>query len=213
MESKTITPWDKLMNNPPQKFKNYIIEEEKFLKENIKEKDIVLEIGCGTGRTMQIISKLCREIIGIDNDKSAVNEGVKKIHGLKNAKIIFEDGEKMSFSNSYFDKIFIGFTFSNFGNTKDKILFEIKRVLKNNGLLLFNVYNEFSLDDRLKNYERYDAGNFIVKENGLVEFNYDAISEQISEKQIRKILIDNNFEILEIKKLDIFYLIKARNKK
>lgn len=212
MESKTINLWDEMMKNPNKSFKRYKDKEEKFIKENISKGDTVLDLGCGTGRTIKIIAPLCKEVIGIDNDEEAVERGQDNIKELNNSKLILEDAEETNFSDNYFDKIFIGLTFVNFGDTKTKILSEIKRILKKDGKLIFSVYNENSLNARLENYEKYDKGNYKVDEKGNLEFTYGAVSEQFTKEQITEILEQAGFEILDIDKEDIFYLIKAKIK-
>ena len=213
MESKTIDYWEKLIQNPPENFKNDLVKEEKFLKNNLSKKDVVLDIGCGTGRTMKILNGLCKEIIGVDNDIEAIKRCKENIKMLTNVKIILEDAEKMNFSDNFFDKIIIsGTTFGNFGDTWDKILFEIKRVLKPEGVFLFSIYNENALKNRLKVYERYNKGEFTIEKKGKVVFTKGFVSEQFSEKEIRKILEKTGFEIEEIRKEKIFYLIKCRKR-
>jgi ubiquinone/menaquinone biosynthesis C-methylase UbiE len=60
MKSKTISLWDAIIKNPPESFKEYFDEEKKFIEKNILKDDIVLDLGCGTGRTVKIISKICK---------------------------------------------------------------------------------------------------------------------------------------------------------
>jgi ubiquinone/menaquinone biosynthesis C-methylase UbiE len=210
MESKTINPWDEMIKNPPEGFREYLSREKEFLENNISKADVVFDLGCGTGRTMRLISPICKKVIGIDNDKEAFEKGIDNLKDLDNAEIKLEDAEKMSFDNKSFDVVFIGMSVSNFDQTRNKILSEIRRILKDNGILLFSTYNEDALDERLKNYEKYDAGNYEVKENGRIEFNYGAVSEQFSEKQIIDILEKNNLKAVNIVKLKTTYLIKAK---
>ncbi len=64
MKSKTITAWDDLVEHAPKSLKDYFDAEEKFLEENITKEDSILDVGCGTGRTVQIISKEHSFILG-----------------------------------------------------------------------------------------------------------------------------------------------------
>lgn len=210
MKSETINVWNAMVQNPPDSFKKYFDEEKKFIENNILKDDTVLDLGCGTGRTIKIISKISKKVIGIDNDKDAVNTGKKNIKELKNAELILEDAEKMHFENNSFDIVFIGLSFVNFGKTKYKILEEIKRILKDNGKLIFSVYNENALDERLKTYKKFDKRDLEISKEGTIKFDSEAISEQFSKEEIRAILKKAGFQILEIKKGEIFYLIKAK---
>jgi len=209
MESRTINPWDKMIKNPPEGIREYLVKEKEFLTKNITKNDMVLEIGCGTGRTVEILSKISRRVIAIDNDEEAVKKAKQKTKLLDNVEIILEDGEKTNFDDKTFDAVFIGMTFPNFDKTRDKILHEIRRTLKDKGVLLFSAYNENSLSERLLNYETHDKGNYEVKENGRIEFNFGAVSEQFSKEQIIDILENNKLKPLEIVKLKTTYLVKA----
>ncbi len=209
MQSKTISLWDKIVENAPEDFKDYFEKEEKFIKEYVSKKDIVLDLGCGTGRTINIMSPFCKEIIGIDNDEFAVEKGNKNIDKLKNAKIIFADAEKTPFPNNKFDVIFSGLTFVNFGKTKFGILQEIKRTLKKNGKFIFSVYNENSLNERLEMYKKYEPRKIVIDEKGNVSFGSEAVSEKFSREEIIKILEDSKFKVGRIAKGRIFYLIEA----
>jgi ubiquinone/menaquinone biosynthesis C-methylase UbiE len=133
MESKSIDMWDKMVEDASDGFKEYFEEEEKFLRDNINQSDEVLDLGCGTGRTLMVISPISKSVVGIDNDKNAVRSAKRNTNGLTNTKILLEDAEETSFKDNTFDVIFIGLTFVNFAETKTKILNEIKRILKKMG--------------------------------------------------------------------------------
>lgn len=211
MKSETINTWNRLVKNAPNCLKEYFVEEEKFLKNNIFKKDVVLDIGCGTGRTILIISPISKKIIGIDNDRNAFEEGKNNIKTLDNAEIYLEDAEEMHFEDKTFDIVFIGLSFVNFGESKFKILKGIKRILKDSGKLIFSVYNEEALEERLNMYKREDK-NLKVDKEGKVTFSFgqETISEQFSKEEISKILINNSFKISKIIKGGIFYLIKSK---
>ena len=209
MESKTINLWDKMVENASEGLKEYFIEEEKFLKENICRQDFVLDLGCGAGRTIKIISPICKEVMGIDNDKEAVINGNKNLAYLRNAKIILSDAKKIPFRNESFDKVFIGLTFVNFGETKFKILEEIKRILKIDGDFIFSVYNENSLSERLRLYNKYEKRKIIIDNSGNVRFGDGAVSEKFSKEGIIRILEGAGFKVRRIIKGKIFYLIEA----
>jgi len=212
MNAKLINQWEKLKENPSETYKSFFIAEKKFLEDNIPESSIVLDIGCGSGEHLVFLSKTVKEVYGIDNDENAISRAKVNTTNLKNVKILLEDAEKMNFKNNYFDRVIcMGTTFGNFGSTQSKVLLEIRRILKNKGLFLFSIYNENALDERLWMYKKY-CKSVEVKDNGIV-FIDKVISKQFFEEEIRKILGNNGFEIVEIVKRDIFYLIKAGVKK
>ncbi len=214
MKSKTIQKWQKVLMNPPEEYVEFFKVEEDFLKKNIKKEDVVLDIGCGNGRVMKILSGISKKVYGIDNDESAVELCKDNLKGFENVEVSLQDAEKINFKDGFFDVVICSEVFVNFGKTKFKILSEIKRVLKENSFLILNVYNEKALEKRLKMYKEhgYPFIKSVDEENGTVIFDGGVVSEQYSEEQITKILEDAGFEIQELIKTKIFYLIKAKKK-
>lgn len=211
MKSSTMREWEQVKKDSTESYKELFEKERKFLQKHIPKNSIVLDIGCGTGETIKILSPIAKKIIGIDNDKYAINKCRENIKNLDNVEIFLEDAEKMHFKNNSFDVVIcMGTTFDNFGKTKTKILLEIKRVLKNEGIFILSVYNENALEERLKIYRKHWKG-FINKGGGTILYK-DIISEQFSKDEITKILKNNGFNILELIKGRIFYLIKTQIK-
>lgn len=213
MKSITIQAWEKLERNPPESYKEFFTEERKFLEKNILKDSIVLDVGCGDGRMIKFFSKICKKVINIDNDKNAFEKCKENSKQLNNVEIFLEDAENMHFQDKELDVVCCIGTFCNFGETKHKILLEMKRVLKENGILIITIYNENALEERLKIYEKYTPGEFINKGNGTILYKNGVISEQFSEEQIRKILREASFDVEEVIKGGIFYLVKCRKEK
>mgnify|MGYP001570228853 FL=1 len=211
MKSETITDWENVHKNPTKSYKEFFEKEKEFLKNKILKDSVVLDIGCGTGELIKILSLLVKKIIGIDNDEEAIKRCNKNLKDINNAEIFLEDGEKMHFKDNTFDFVIcMGTTFGNFSETKFIVLKEIKRVLNKNGSFIFSIYNELALNERLTIYKNYWKG-FFEKDNGVVIYK-NVISEQFSEEDIKKILGKANFEIEELVKGKIFYIIKAKIK-
>ena len=126
---KEVLPFDNLIN-----FKEL---------ENKK----VLEIGCGFGSHAQLILKNTKNVnyTGIDITETAIEFTKKRfeIFNLK-GKIIQCDAEKMPFEENQFDFIWSLGVIHHSKNT-EKILDEIRRVLKPEGTCTFMVYNKNSL--------------------------------------------------------------------
>ncbi len=214
MKSKTIDIWEQTVKKPPEAYKEYFVDEKEFLKQNISKEDVVLDLGCGTGRSMKELAHLVKKFIGIDNDSTAIESAKKNLKDIENIEIFLEDGEKIHFKNKSIDVVFIGLTFCNFIESKMVVLLEIKRILKDNGLFIFSVFNEDSLKIRLKHYtEQYDGHTILDERKGLVRFDKDGgLSEHFSKQKITQILNKAGFSILNITKDKLAYLIKAKKR-
>jgi ubiquinone/menaquinone biosynthesis C-methylase UbiE len=174
-------------------------------KLNLKNKKSILDLGCGDGKQIIAINSILKnrykkknyKIFGIDEHKNLIKNANLKI---QNKNIKFKIGnfdKKLPFKNNSFDLIISSFAIyyaSNINNT----LFEIKRVLKENGQLFFMgpmpnnkfEFNEivekaankkipnligssrFSSEIFQKVFERFDNAKIDVFKNELIFDNY-----------------------------------------
>ena len=160
--------------------KKEIIEFKKFLKNDFT----VLEVGCSWGRILKSLAPHCKKIIGIDNSEVETEEAKFFLKDTPNSEVFFEDGEKTHFSDNYFDVIILaGNTFGNLDDKKEKVITEVKRVLKKDGKILLSVYIDGAKDLRIKAYR--DIGlKTDLKENGAVVLDGGLLSEEFSRQQL-----------------------------
>ena len=213
MESKSIEPWTNLVNNASKAYRDYFEFEEKYLADNIVKGGVCIDVGCGDGRTLETIAKYSNFVIGIDNDENAITLAENNTKHLDNVYIYNMDAEDLrAFLFLQADNIFIGgFTFCNFGHTRKKILEVISKKMKDNGNLIFSVYNENALEERLTMYKQIFSDIYVVNsQTGLVVVNNGKIfSEQFSQKKLEKILKNNEFKIEDIQRGEIFYMVNC----
>lgn len=101
----------------------------KYLK---KRKSRILDVGCGTGKTLESLTRL-GEVCGCDISPEAIKFCKKR--GLLNVKLASAD--KLDFPSSYFNLVTI---FDVLEHTDDKkSTREIYRILKGGGLLILTV--------------------------------------------------------------------------
>jgi SAM-dependent methyltransferase len=120
--------------------------------------DIILDAGCGSGRTSIAVSKIMKggRIVAVDRfDADYIAGGGKKLleRNLKIAKISdkvdirSQDITALKFADNTFDAAISSYMLDHLGDDKLKGLSEINRVLKRNGrmLLMVVVPNYFTL--------------------------------------------------------------------
>jgi len=111
-------------------------------KVHLKEKKIILDLGCGDGKQILAINSYYKnkikkknyKIVGLDEHKNLVNNANLKI---KNKRIKFKVGDfdkKLPFKDNTFDLIISCFAIYYAKNIK-KTLMEIRRILKKGGKL------------------------------------------------------------------------------
>lgn len=110
-----------------------------FAGQFIKNK-IVLDIACGSGYGgYYLLNNGAKEVIGVDNSGDAVSYARYKYH-KKNLFFLKGDAENLAFPNNKFDVIVSMETIEHLRNPQ-KFIKEIKRVLKQGGLLIISTPN------------------------------------------------------------------------
>lgn len=112
--------------------------------EYIKPEDIVLDVGCGNGMHAIKIAQKCKKIVGLDYD-----EGKLRIAGrmtlernINNVEFrLCNIEETFPIVNAQFDKILFLDCLEHLNN-RDFVLQEIRKVLKNDGLLFLSAPNK-----------------------------------------------------------------------
>jgi ubiquinone/menaquinone biosynthesis C-methylase UbiE len=126
-----------------------IIEIKTTMRElDVTSSDTVLELGVGTGRTLQY-SDQCKLVIGCDFSFESLLE--LKAKGLKNVIAVQADATRLPFQSERIDKILTVELFHHIPSqgARRQHLSECNRILRSNGeLLMSGVYN-FTIRERL----------------------------------------------------------------
>jgi len=99
-----------------------------MINKNINGK--LLDVACGTGYYLQLLSNSC-ECVGSDISKRMIEQCRKK--GLKN--VLVADYEALPFGNNNFDIILCINAF-HYTKSPEKVLHKINRVLKEDGVII-----------------------------------------------------------------------------
>mgnify|MGYP005841620199 FL=1 len=176
-----------LYTNPRPKFQNiykyyshsyYSYKSFPFkIKPNTKKtQKRFLDIGCGTGSLVLKKMNEGYDAYGVDIDKNAVKIG--KINGLN---ITHYSGKYLPFDENYFDIVNLSHTIEHI-HYLNKILKEIHRILKPDGLLAITCPNINSFDAKIfgKYWRHLDVPRHLYHFSG---------------KTLEKILVLNNYKI------------------
>ncbi|MBI4017309.1 MAG: class I SAM-dependent methyltransferase [Candidatus Aenigmarchaeota archaeon] len=117
--------------------------QKKVLKElQIKQSSFVLDVGCGTGRFLQMLAdKGVIKLAGIDLSP----EMIKLSHSLLGSKVVLKVAsvENIPFPDSSFDVVISTESFHHFPSSQKSVR-DMSRVLKKNGLLYIADVNFYS---------------------------------------------------------------------
>lgn len=119
----------------------------------------ILEIGCGTGRALALISKKLSgsdRLVGLDLSHQMLKQSQQKTVSQIPAPFLIQgDSVKLPIDNDLFDGVFLSFTLELFSVKEIKVVLEqIKRVLEPNGRLLVIALAKNPHNLAVKFYER-----------------------------------------------------------
>ena len=111
-----------------------ILKINEILKElKINPKDLLLDLGCGTGFLFPYIKKPCY-LIGLDLSRNSLLQAKKQKRKIINIELIVGDADNTPFLDKIFDKIFAITLIQNMPKSK-KTVKEIKRISKSNAVI------------------------------------------------------------------------------
>ncbi len=200
---------NKLLESLPESYKVWFREEKMFLDKTITPNSLVLEVGCGDGRSVVDLIPITKNIVGIDHDSEAIERVKEKFYEYDTLKFIEAEASAMPFEDDSFDFVLCMGCFMNFADKKFLILKEIQRVLKKNGKIIISTFSENALEERLKAYRNLNGPIKEVSENGTVIFDQslgDNVSEQFSKEQLVEIFNQAGLKIDNIIEVNIAYI-------
>ena len=164
---------------------------------NLKKKNIILDLGCGTGDIIFHInnkSKLNSNYLAclVDPNTEMMKHGIKKFK-KKNISWLASYGEKLPFKNNKFDLVTMSFSLRNVENIKIT-LNEINRVLKKDGQFLcleFGKIKNLAINSIYKIYSDSfipELGKKITGNKKAYKYLVESIKRFPSQDEICKIL-------------------------
>ena len=198
---------DKFYNHPNKIFRYIENKRVKVLIDlaEIKENDLVLEVGCGIGNILERIET--GKLYGIDISKIQIERAKRKL-GSK-AILVKAPGEELPFDDKFFDRILCTEVFEHVLEP-ELLLKEMKRVLKDGGIISLSIPNEklinFTKNILLKyGFRRVlepEKSNWdLASKNNLDEWHLHEYSLKLIAEQIKDL-----FHILKISRIPFYFL-------
>ena len=127
-----------------------------WLKDQLNNKDNVLEIGCGTGIFSTVIAEKAQHLVATDMSTEMLSLAKTRLQEYSNVEVKPVDGHNIAFTESAFDVVFMG-NVVHIVSEPGKILRECHRILKQGGRLLLIDYTMagMPLIAKLKMIKRY----------------------------------------------------------
>jgi len=135
----------------------HLISEDELLK----NRDIILDYGCGTGRLMEFMAKDFKKVFGVDISKTMIEEARERLKNLMNVYLKETDGESIPLPDRSIDLVFSYLVFQHIKTKEmvERIIKEIYRVLLPGG-----IFKVLLRSDKQKDMNKWWAGvNFDKK--------------------------------------------------
>jgi ubiquinone/menaquinone biosynthesis C-methylase UbiE len=132
------TNWNPTFDDKPTSEVPRIRFSQKFSTEYLEKKNLILEIGCGTGSYTRLINRT--GCFGLDLDMNAIRIAKKY---CKDCEFIVASTLNLPFKMEVFDLICIWGVFEEIpAGSEKKIMVEVQRILKSNAVLLLSTYGD-----------------------------------------------------------------------
>jgi ubiquinone/menaquinone biosynthesis C-methylase UbiE len=169
----------------PAEIQAFMRSEIEFLRETIAPGMRVLDVGCGTGRHLLLLSERLGLSVGIDYERSYVAEALLRKRGGA-VHFVVADATKIPLALPFDLAMCLSNTWGTMGD-KSGVLQEMRRLAPNEGTRLLSIYSNDSVPARRDWYRRLghtvteETDEFLATEGGFR-------SEHFSEARIRSLV-------------------------
>ena len=184
------------------------IPEKKIISKYIKHNDSILDIGCGIGRaSLGLWSSGYKNVTGIDISSKMIQEAERN-NSNKNFGVIFEVQNvlKLPYNDHKFDSAVAMHSITPIpkSDNRKKALYEIKRVLKNNSILILSTFlrelreddfwlkEEYSWCNNTQDRRLHDFGDILIDKDNVEIFIHIPSREEFVTS-----LEETGFEIID----------------
>ncbi len=164
--------FEKMLSNPPSEIEEFLVGEIEFLR-MLESRETILEIGCGYGRLLKILSEKGKKVIGIDFSEKLLAQAKNNLADYSNIELLTMNAENLNFDDDFADyTLCLDNTFGNMPGIEEKVLSEMKRVTKKGGKIIVSVFSDKAQNSQIKNYSRLglkgitNTGNAITSDEG-----------------------------------------------
>lgn len=200
----------------PPRVKQYLKAEVKYVLQNIRAYDMVLELGCGYGRVLGEIAQKAKQAIGIDTSIDNLFLGREMLSDHKNCILLKMDAVQLGFLDQTFDRVIcVQNGISAFHVNQKELIRESIRVTKRRGKVIFSSYSDKFWKDRLE-WFRLQSKAGLVGEidyektgDGVIVCKDDFTATTVGADHFRKLVsdVDVDAKIVEVDESSLFFVI------
>lgn len=144
----------------PPRVQQHLRAEVEFAVGWLRSSDIVLDLGCGYGRTLPDFATASRFAVGIDVSADSLALAARRLVDLGNILLIRMEASHLAFVDGSFDAVIcVQNGIAAFGVDRRALVRETHRVLRPGGTAMFSSYSEQFWESRLEWFTaQADAG-------------------------------------------------------
>ena len=202
----------------PPRVQQYLHAEVEFVLSRLDPGDIVLDLGCGYGRTLPEFAGSSRLTVGVDSSYTSLHLAQQRLGSMTNSALVCADAKQLGFATASFDRVVcIQNGISAFHVDRRGLVREVVRLLRHRGMALFSTYSDRFWEDRLDWFERQSAAGLIGAidrartRDGVIVCTDGFTAGTVHEDEFRELVagLDVELESCEIDDSSVFYLVNA----
>jgi 2-polyprenyl-6-hydroxyphenyl methylase/3-demethylubiquinone-9 3-methyltransferase len=181
----------------PERTRQYLRAEMDFVLSRIKSGDIVLDLGCGYGRTLPLMAAKAGSVVGIDNAAASIAMAEQSVKNIANVAVKEMDAARLLFVDNMYDVVIcIQNGISAFHCDQKNLIREALRVTKPGGLTMFSTYAEKFWEYRLEWFKLQAAAGLLGEidwektTNGIIVCQDGFTASTISPEQFLQLCTD-----------------------
>jgi SAM-dependent methyltransferase len=146
----------------PPRVQQYLRAEVDFAVGRLGPTAVVLDLGCGYGRTLPDLARAAAFVVAIDTSESSLALARARLSGLTNVLLARMDASRLAFADGSFDAVVcIQNGISAFHVDQRLVVCEALRVLRPGGVAMFSSYSDQFWEHRLAWFEAQAAAGLI----------------------------------------------------
>jgi|GEM_PF-1159378 len=202
----------KAVTKPLPEMAEFFVKENNYLKNLITANSVVLDVGCGNGRTMKFLAPLVKEIVGLDYDPKMIEAARQNLLGLGNAGLKQEDFFKIDLGQK-FDLVYASYNLLGSAELaqerRNELLQKMVSDTKIGGHTVFSVWSDKGIDFAKKYYPYIGIKFLEIRDNDVV--TDQGIFKRFSKQELESLAkpFGKHFKVLEL--TGIFYLLDIEN--
>lgn len=207
-----VLKWERNVFYQTPGIRELFYKENEVLLKNAGENSVILDIGCGLGTHLKLLSRHCKEVVGIDHSAAVLKHCRQEAAGLANAKVFEMNAKKLEFPDNCFDQT--SCMFNTLGNLVDPlpVLREMCRVTKKSGKIIFSVYKNSSTPERLDFYRKTGLPDAIATAGEVTALGGKFYSRSYSEGEIQKMCEQVGLVEVAMNNTKLAYVVEAVKK-